>query len=85
MRLLLGALPDRPGWLRLRLRGLDPARPPSLFLDGAPLEAQARPEGLDWLLEAPVRLRPGLATVLGLALPAGAPQGLVLLALEFGP
>jgi hypothetical protein len=37
-----------------------------------------------WLLEAPVRLRADLAAVVGLALPQGAPPGLVLRGLEVG-
>lgn len=85
LRLLLGALPARPGWLRLRLLGLDPDRAPGLFLDGLRLEAQCRAEGQDWLLEAPVRQWPELAAVVGLALPAEAPPGLVLRSLEVGP
>lgn len=85
LRLLLGTLPARPAWLRLRLRGLDPERPPRLFLDGLQLAAQCRPEGQAWLLEAPVRQWPTLAAVVGLALPEGAPPGLELLGLEVGP
>ena len=85
VRLLLGALPARPAWLRLRLQGIDPDRPPALFLDGLRLDAQSRPEGMDWLLEAPVRLRPDLAAIVGLALPQGAPPGLVLRGLEVAP
>jgi hypothetical protein len=84
VRLLLGALPARPGWLRLRLQGIDADRPPGLFLDGLRLDAQLRPEGTAWLLEAPVRLRPDLAAVVGLALPQDAPAGPVLLGLEVG-
>jgi hypothetical protein len=82
LRLLLGALPARPSWLRLRVRGLDLDRPPILFLDGLKLEAQARADGMAQVLEAPVRMRPDLASVLGLALPEGAPSGLVVLGLE---
>ena len=85
MRLLLGALPARPGWLRLRLQGIDPDRSPVLFLDGLRLDAQLRPEGTAWLLEAPVRLWSDLAAVVGLALPQDAPPGLVLRGLEVGP
>ncbi|MFC7474842.1 hypothetical protein ACFQS7_10790 [Dankookia sp. GCM10030260] len=84
LRLLLGALPARPAWLRLRLHGLDPERPPALFLDGRMLPAQLRQEGASQVLEAPVRLRPDLAAVAGLALPEGAAPGLVLLGLEIG-
>ena len=48
------------------------------------LPAQLRQEGASQVLEAPVRLRPDLAAVVGLALPDGAAPGLVLLGLEFG-
>ncbi|TDH64024.1 hypothetical protein E2C06_04180 [Dankookia rubra] len=85
LRLLLGALPARPAWLRLRLRGIDPDLGPGLFLDGLRLDAQLRPEGRDWLLEAPVGLRPDRAAVVGLALPERAPPGALLLGLEVGP
>jgi hypothetical protein len=37
------------------------------------------------VLEAPVRPRPDQANIVGLALPEGAPPGLVLLGLEVGP
>ncbi|MCB4823655.1 hypothetical protein [Roseicella aerolata] len=86
VRLLLGGLPARPAWLRLRLRGADPARPPALFLDGGWLDqAQCRMEGETCVLEAPVRPRPDQTSIVGLALPEGAPPGLILLGLEVGP
>jgi len=83
VRLLLGALPARPQWLRLRLRGADMQHPPALFIDGETVATQLRPHGATHLLEAAVRLRPDRASVIGLALPAGAPSGLALVALEF--
>ncbi|RAI60322.1 hypothetical protein [Roseicella frigidaeris] len=83
LRLLLGGMPARGAWLRLRLQGLDPARPPALLLDGVRLEAQLRAEGAAHWLEAPARMRPGQASIAGLALPPGAPEAAVLLALEF--
>ncbi|WP_431269496.1 hypothetical protein [Dankookia sp. P2] len=85
VRLLLGALPARPAWLRLRLRGINPDLMPGLFLDGLRLDAQLRPAGMEWLLEAPVRLRPDRAAVVGLALPEASPPGAALLGLEVGP
>jgi hypothetical protein len=84
LRVLLGALPARPAWLRLQLRGMDLALPPVLFLNGMRLDAQVRLDGPVQILEAPVRMRPDLAGVVGMALPGAAPPGLVLRALEVG-
>jgi hypothetical protein len=84
VRLLLGGMPARQAWLRLRLRGLSPARMPALFLDGLRLQAQWRTddEG-SVVIEAPARMQAGQASLVGLALPAEAPAGAVLLSLEF--
>ncbi|NOG71003.1 hypothetical protein [Roseicella sp. DB1501] len=84
VRLLLGGMPARQAWLRLRLRGLSPTRMPALFLDGLRLQTQWRAddEG-SVVIEAPARMQAGQASLVGLALPAEAPAGAVLLSLEF--
>ncbi|MDO9706832.1 hypothetical protein [Paracraurococcus lichenis] len=84
-RILLGALPDLPSRLGLKLGGADPAQPPALFLDGLPLATRSATEEGVLVLEALARFRPDRAGVVGLALPAAAPPGLAILGLEVAP
>ncbi|TCZ66881.1 hypothetical protein [Roseicella aquatilis] len=85
LRLLLGALPMRGARLRLRLRGADPARAPTLFLDGEAQATHLVAEAAGQVAEAVIRPRRDAAQVVGLALPPGAPPGLAVTGLEVLP